>query len=318
MYEAVLRCELCNKPFDKRKSLDCQSILRDAESANNVILESTLKRHGYYCRSHRPSNATKPRSCGPCVKRKSRCDNKQPQCSRCVTKGIACRYPVNTKQRAGPRVQHADDAPTTQRKKPSVARGLLNTADKYDAGNNADADVVGVLAMPNSDFTDPAVEYIDWDNSDIDLTDLWNPQLSEGIPSPSSSPSSSSTPSSTPSTDRMIQRQAISRIPSIPPTPTYSARSLIRRPKVRNGSQRIATLMMHTLNSYPLMMLGEKALPPFIHPHQLSLDVKKESMEPLSNCMSLVYMISNGAQGSRKLFWRNVQLECERLCAEVR
>ncbi|KAJ5833633.1 hypothetical protein N7474_001944 [Penicillium riverlandense] len=39
-------------------------------------------------------------------------------------------------------------------------------------------------------------------------------------------------------------------------------------------------------------------------------------MEPLSNCISLVHMISSGTRGSRKLFWRNVRMECERLCSE--
>ncbi|KAJ6086544.1 hypothetical protein N7467_005458 [Penicillium canescens] len=39
-------------------------------------------------------------------------------------------------------------------------------------------------------------------------------------------------------------------------------------------------------------------------------------MEPLDNCINLVHMISGGMRGSRKLFWRNVRMECERLCAE--
>jgi hypothetical protein len=30
-----------------------------------------------------------------------------------------------------------------------------------------------------------------------------------------------------------------------------------------------------------------------------------------------VHMISSGVQGSRKLFWKNVRMECERLCEEV-
>ncbi|KAK8038650.1 hypothetical protein PG993_007061 [Apiospora rasikravindrae] len=36
-------------------------------------------------------------------------------------------------------------------------------------------------------------------------------------------------------------------------------------------------------------------------------------MEPLHNCISLMQMLNTGLQGSRKLFWRNVRQECERL-----
>ena len=39
-------------------------------------------------------------------------------------------------------------------------------------------------------------------------------------------------------------------------------------------------------------------------------------MEPLTNCMSLVHMLSSRIHGSRKLFWKNVRMECERLHAE--
>ncbi|KAI5360705.1 hypothetical protein Slin15195_G086210 [Septoria linicola] len=38
-------------------------------------------------------------------------------------------------------------------------------------------------------------------------------------------------------------------------------------------------------------------------------------MEPLANCISLVHMIGS-PKGSRKLLWRNVRLECERMRAD--
>ncbi|KAJ5316801.1 hypothetical protein N7508_001309 [Penicillium antarcticum] len=40
-------------------------------------------------------------------------------------------------------------------------------------------------------------------------------------------------------------------------------------------------------------------------------------METLDNCITLVHMISSGSRGSRKLFWKNVRMECERLCSEA-
>ncbi|KAF1971540.1 hypothetical protein BU23DRAFT_175502 [Bimuria novae-zelandiae CBS 107.79] len=62
-FPLVLRCSLCNKPFDK---------------------QSTLKRHGYYCRSRRLGSTARPRSCIACAKGKARCDNRRPECSRCM------------------------------------------------------------------------------------------------------------------------------------------------------------------------------------------------------------------------------------------
>ncbi|KAJ5728704.1 uncharacterized protein N7483_003212 [Penicillium malachiteum] len=61
-------------------------------------------------------------------------------------------------------------------------------------------------------------------------------------------------------------------------------------------------------------MLRQNALPPFIHPNQTSTT---SEMEALDNCISLVYMMGSGLSGSRKLFWKNVQMECERLCSEA-
>ena len=66
------------------------------------------------------------------------------------------------------------------------------------------------------------------------------------------------------------------------------------------------------------MMLRHNTLPPFIHSSLLSRDVENNDMEPLNNCISLMHMISSGVQGSRKLFWKNVRLECEHLYEEVR
>lgn len=100
--------------------------------------------------------------------------------------------------------------------------------------------------------------------------------------------------------------------------PTYTPRSLIQRPNIKAGTQRIANLMFHTLKSYPQMMLRPNTLPPFIHSAWMSDGVfDKDHLEPLNNCISLVHMVNSRVRGSRKLFWRNVRMECERLCEEV-
>lgn len=65
------------------------------------------------------------------------------------------------------------------------------------------------------------------------------------------------------------------------------------------------------------MMLRHNTLPPFIHPSVVSSDLDNPNLEPLTNCIALVHMIGSGIQASRKLFWENVRMECERLCEEV-
>ncbi|OGM48254.1 hypothetical protein ABOM_002092 [Aspergillus bombycis] len=103
---------------------------------------------------------------------------------------------------------------------------------------------------------------------------------------------------------------------SIPPVPTQAIRSLVQRPNMRPGTHRIAKLILHNLKSYPQMLLLHNTLPPFIHPSFLSSDLCNPNFEPLTNCIALVHMIGSGIQASRRLFWKNVRMECERLCEE--
>ncbi|KAK4125685.1 hypothetical protein N657DRAFT_568401 [Parathielavia appendiculata] len=66
------------------------------------------------------------------------------------------------------------------------------------------------------------------------------------------------------------------------------------------------------------MMLRHTTLPPFIHPRLLFSPIadNDDDLEPLHNCISLMHMLNSRVAGSRKLFWRNVRMECERFCAE--
>ncbi|CAO2658162.1 Nn.00g074220.m01.CDS01 [Neocucurbitaria sp. VM-36] len=106
--------------------------------------------------------------------------------------------------------------------------------------------------------------------------------------------------------------------PSIPTMPNYQLRSFAQNPAIKGGTQTTAMLMARILTSYPMMMRSEDSLPPFIHPFSLSdvSEPESKSVESLTTCMSLMQMISTNAQGSRKLLWKNVRLECERLQGE--
>lgn len=284
-------------------------------------LESTLKRHGYYCRSRRVGSVIRTRSCIACARGKARCDNKRPGCSRCKAKGVECHYPSETSNVLGPRAhQRGNDAQTDQLKPacPSVA-GIPWVENVLEGNNNGDILVDKALMLADPEFTALEGRYGDVIVPDLDFTDLLNTHMDDDNLQYTPSGSPSSAYHSTSSTDQTVQVQPPRFSPklSIPPVPTQAVRSLVQRPNMGIGTHRIAKLILHNLRSYPQMMLRHNTLPPFIHPSVVSSDLDNPDLEPLTNCIVLVHMIGSGIQASRKLFWMNVRMECERLCEEV-
>lgn len=206
---------------------------------------------------------------------------------------------------------------------PSLVADPPIIENRLEPSNDGDTILDSSLVISDPEFANfgEAYPYLGWDYPPIDFAEFLNPQTNddETVQYPSST-SSSLVHNSTPSTDQSVQvQQAISsHNVSIPPVPTQTLRSLIQRPKMETGAQRTANLVLHMLKSYPLMMLRGNTLPPFIHPRSITSDIENNHLEPLTNCISLVHMISSRAQGSRKLFWKTVRLECERLYEEVR
>lgn len=170
------------------------------------------------------------------------------------------------------------------------------------------------LAIPDTELAN--LEDLDLLDADINFADfLLSSQINDGISTPSIPMMDWSSVGSQNLSSHSNNQLSISIPLSLP---TYT-RTLIQRPKVKAETQRIANLMFHTLKSYPQMMLRSDALPPFIHPAWVSESLfDNDHMEPLNNCISLVHMVNSHVRGSRKLFWLNVRMECERLCEEVR
>lgn len=241
-----------------------------------------------------------------------------------MTKAIKCHYPANTPKVTRARFQHDGDVPIEQEDAASLPLVDLSGAGTHQGtSNDVHIPPNNSLAIPDLEIGPIEGEYLNWIDPDIDFANFLNSQTNdETFQFPSSFPttrSSSLIRHSTPSTNQSIQLQQVipSPILSIPPQPTSNIRSLTQRPKMKSATQRIAKLILHTLKSYPLMMQNHNNLPPFIHPHLLSSNIENSNMEPLTNCINLVYMISSQVQGSRKLFWKNVRMECERLCEKV-
>lgn len=243
---------------------------------------------------------------------KAACDKTRPACSRCAAKATECHYPANTPRATPSDSQHGADASAERHKMTltSVADpGIVDSIQEASHGDHVLLD--GALALPDHDFTQPRGDFLEWDGAEIALPDFLNTQTN----SPRLSPES---PFQQPVSSAFQVQQGLSTPESsIPNSPSSSIRSLIQRPNTQRGPQRIASLILHTLKSYPVMMLRHNTLPPFVHPCLLSLDIESVHMEPLTNCISLVHMISSDVRGSRKLFWKNVRMECEHWTVEV-
>jgi hypothetical protein len=156
------------------------------------------------------------------------------------------------------------------------------------------------LFMPQLGFADLGGDYLHLDGIAIGPNeDLLNPQVTIHN-SHLSTAQPSSIQHSSPSTDTGAREdQEPSSLHVFIPTAPGAARSMIRRQRTGTAAQRVSNLISHTLKSYPLMLLRSNTLPPFIHPSMITPDDENVHLESLTNCLSLVQMISTGIQTSR-------------------
>ncbi|KFZ12886.1 hypothetical protein V501_03995 [Pseudogymnoascus sp. VKM F-4519 (FW-2642)] len=237
----------------------------------------------------------------------------------CIAKAVQCQYPASTPRSTGQKIRHGDNEPIGRRTTVhSFVVGSHSAENSQEASNDGDTILDGAPAILDPALADIGGDYLDWDNPQMNFTDFLDPPLNVGTIHYPPSGSSPSVHHWIPSSSQTlhIPQSTLSSYMSIPKQPSMTIRSIIRRPKVSTGAQRTANLILHTLKSYPLMMLRHGSLPPFIHPRLISSEAENDNMEPLTNCICLMHMISSGVRGGRKLFWKNVQMECERLCEE--
>ncbi|KIW12356.1 hypothetical protein PV08_09633 [Exophiala spinifera] len=167
----------------------------------------------------------------------------------------------------------------------------------------------GGLTIQDPEFASLGIEPLTWDDSSIDFSFLTSPRNDKTFqyPNPASSPSwlfRQLTREGDGSSE--IQRHPMSPNLSIPSAPSFSVRSIVHRPRRKAATQRTASLILHILKSYPLMMMRHGSLPPFIHSGIVSSSADSDDMKALNNCVCLVHMMSAGVPGSRELFWKNV------------
>ena len=305
LVQFALRCEQCNKPFEKRKSPD-RTCIECTEGFNWFPLTtkfpaaSTLKRHGYYCRSRRLGRTVRSRSCIACARGKARCDNSHPSCSRCAQKAIQCRYPPAKQASSNNTASSTLAAPFAQ-------PGTIANSEQDNVSAGGDVNVAFGSSAPVTTTTTPElswseepqllsnwnerelaslVQTIDWeDTGTIDFADFLHDQTSNVSPAVLHYADHQSL-------NTQQQETSPYNISSIPAVPsTYTLRSLIARPTREPGQSRIANLMFQTLKSYPLMIVRHNTLPPFIHPCSISFhddENDNDNMESLANALSLM------------------------------
>lgn len=275
-----------------------------------ATLETSLKRHGYYCRSRTGQIAPRNRACKACSAGKARCDNEQPTCSRCRLRGLNCSYPVHKGQRPGHDERNGQDGTEP----PQSVLGA--TGENLTSSCEADAGFLNALSGPDGTG-------LDWDQTDMGLIDMptsFQGFLSGLLDSDSlgfAGPDSallSNNPLPGVNPAMKMQMELCSLGTSIPRQPTLHVRSLVTRTIEVDSKQKVAGLLLSTLKGYTQMTL--RGRPPFIHPSWLSSNVDHDDLEPLHNCISLMHMYRSGVRGSSKLLWRNVRHECEWMGAE--
>lgn len=215
------------------------------------------------------------------------------------------------------RVQNGAKLPTPgQEVVPSSVTDHPSSEHRQEESSDRDLLFDPTYDVPIPDFGDLPKEIFD---PDIDFADFLSPQATAESawydPLEASSPARHSSPS----TGQAQRAQGANCSPhlSLQSLPTYHLRSFNHRTRMNTGAQRTSNLILHTLKSYPMMLRRDNTLPPFVHPHLVSNEVQNNDMEPLTNCINLVHMLSSRFHGTRKLFWKNVRMECESLYASV-
>jgi hypothetical protein len=267
-----------------------------------MIIASTYKRHGYYCRSKKPGQTiSRKRACTSCSRAKIRCDWKLPRCTNCTTKDSECHYTDGALQ--------------------NILNATSTISDDVDYPEGSSL----VLSKSNDGLFSQ--------DTPGELTSVLWPRFSLGLdgindvsaPVTFSAKDSLREPIFANMLDLTDQSVLTASFP-IPPASSYFPRSLddsnrciIRRRLINPHAQTHATLIIQILASFPTMMLRKDTFPPFIHPRSFSAIPGKEydMPEALANCMSLAQLFKMRTKENSRFLWKSIRLEHERLWREV-
>jgi len=245
------------------------------------------------------------RACIACAKAKARCDNFSGACTRCASKNLQCEY---RNRRAC--IAEAPDIVFSANSCGTVDILSLDHADTshlevdgtsmdFSIASNVDERFDCNVAGP--DF--PNQQALQNMSLDSVLHGPSDPSmLDDGLPDD-------------------VWLQAHMNITSIPAMPSNAMRCFARKPALQGPAKSTATMMKRVLIAYPTMMRTREFLPPFIHASYFSgvSNANRQPPESLTTCESLMQLLgsSTGGEASRRLVWKNIHLECDRVHLEV-
>lgn len=107
---------------------------------------------------------------------------------------------------------------------------------------------------------------------------------------------------------------------SIATMPPHPMQRITRTCGYKGSAAVTAKMMRRLLTAYPGMMSNRGPPPPFLHVSFLAGAVTtfRKPLESLATCESLMQLLSSSDsnEASRRLVWKNVRLECERVHAQ--
>lgn len=277
------------------------------------------------------------KACSYCSNAKVRCDGQLPSCSKCLYRGSQCFYHCPTSRDASlikPDLQSFQSPAQSVKillEKPPVQH-IENQAVNCEIDCNSNGfewDSQNMFDFNYPLTQGPVLLNGDRNTSSGTLPDnfiagSFSRSGRSSIPGPFNFEASSRLPSSPSLLKTLLSPgcQNTKTIPSI--SSILSSHHTIssftpQKSTIKEGSQGNAVLLMQILTSYPKMMLRKPTFPPFIHPH-CSVTAATQTgqlIEPLANCMSMAQLFFNSEGGSRRILWRMIRMELQRLVQDV-
>lgn len=287
-----------------------------------ISLGSSRDRHLRRCR-RKQLTGTIPRkkSCAPCTQAKTRCDLHTPECSRCKTKGLDCRY-YSPPTHGAPAPAPATTAATSPVWSPHEEVSLPTPAPTDTENSEDTGDASFDTSLSN-------VSAVDWGEISNSLLD-WAPMFglspvdhrAIGLEASPRTPygGATLTPSTDDRTSLGITDQfhpvgQLSRLVSVESF-TIMRYRLIHEPVTAKPSSHFDkfNFMNRVIRAYPKMIASGSILPPFVHPYSLA---QGKISEALANCKGLVEMYKTMTPDNRHFVMKTIVQEHDRILQQV-
>lgn len=221
----------------------------------DTYLESTRKRHYYYCRTRRPdANASRRRSCVACVRAKTRCtwlaSTGLKTCTRCSDRGTRCEYDKGSRPH---QVFGRDD---------SDSQSSTASSSNFPGRAESAAEDLQAITPPQTYQRSPetfdASLDTSWDLSleEINALDL----VGEAVGKQAVLPANSTLDALSDTLVTGISSLETARLRFMTP---YAFKF---RAVARQSHAPLVSLATRMLRSYPFMILEDGGFPPFLNP----------------------------------------------------